>query len=468
MKICFLARPTFDRFSTALYQNLRTKHKDIEAVFITTNKKETAYVKTEIPNAVVYETSTYIRKEWGNFTKESLVKYEETYNCAPIWKYIYADRFLIYRKYDDAIRITAALFSFFENIFSDGSVDFYYSEAIATLQCYVAYIVGKKYGVKYVSQMCARGNIDTSYHYFINDEFMHNACFDNNYLQNKYSDEERKKAEEYLYDFENYDSPPPSARNVQSIPKINGKALIGPVKRMITFFDPDLNDPYSYMYYKGYKNYTKQLKFWYRYQKIKKYYHKADYNEKYVYFPLHYQPEASTCVCAEKYEKQLFFIDSWAKSLPADTVLYLKEHYAGLGHRDLFFYEELKKYPNVILISPFESSRKLIENAYAVTTLTGTAGFEAMLLRKPVILGGSIVFDNAPGIIKVDDIYDNYLKCMQEWKKPSREDIIQYLCECFRSYSVGNAYTQNHYDLIYENIDNLGDSLYKYLKSRKE
>lgn len=464
MKICFLARPTFDWFSVALYQNLRAKDDDIEAVFITTNKKETIYVQSKISDAVVYETSAYIKKEWKNATKERLIEYEKIYNCAPIWKYIYTDRFLIYRKYDDAIRITVALFSFFENIFSDRSVDVYYSEAIATLQCYIAYLVGKKYGVKYVSQMCARGNLDSSYHYFVNDEFMHNACFANNYLQKIYSDQERKRADEYLQSFEAYDSPPPSAQNVQSVPKINIKALIGPIKYTIKLFDPDLNDPYSYMYYKEYKNYLNPLKFWYRYQKIKKYYHEADYSKKYVYFPLHYQPEASTCVCAEKYEKQLFFIDSWAKSLPADTVLYLKEHYAVLGHRDLFFYEELKKYPNVILISPFESSRKLIENAYVVTTLTGTAGFEAMLLRKPVILGGSIVFENAPGIIKVDDIYDNYLKCMREWRKPSREDIIQYLCECFRTYSAGNAYAQNNYELIDKNIDALGDSLYKYIK----
>ena len=86
----------------------------------------------------------------------------------------------------------------------------------------------------------------------------------------------------------------------------------------------------------------------------------------------------------KKYEKQLFFIDSWAKSLPADTVLYVKEHYAFLGNRDPHFYEELKQYPNVVIVDPWESSRKLIENAVAVTTLTGTAGWEAMLLRKPV------------------------------------------------------------------------------------
>ena len=41
------------------------------------------------------------------------------------------------------------------------------------------------------------------------------------------------------------------------------------------------------------------------FDKITIHYNKANYNRKYVYFPLHYQPEASTIVCAAKYEKQL-------------------------------------------------------------------------------------------------------------------------------------------------------------------
>ena len=124
----------------------------------------------------------------------------------------------------------------------------------------------------------------------------------------------------------------------------------------------------------------------------------------------------------------MFFIDSWAKSLPADTVLYVKEHYALIGHRDPQFYKELEKYPNVFMLDPWEPARNLIEKAVAVTTLTGTAGWEAMLLRKPVFLGGNIVFDNAPGIIKVEDIYGNYLDMLGKWEQPTREEIIKYLC----------------------------------------
>ena len=45
---------------------------------------------------------------------------------------------------------------------------------------------------------------------------------------------------------------------------------------------------------------------------------------------------------AEKYEKQMVAIDHIAKSLPYGKLLYVKEHYAILGHREINFYKELK------------------------------------------------------------------------------------------------------------------------------
>lgn len=467
MKICFLARPSFDRYSVAILKNLRERYDStIEGFFITSNQSESNYVKNNINNVSIHETSKYIRDNWDVFNKEKLKEFETKYDCAPIWKYIYTDRFLVNRDYDYVIKITVGLFSFFEDIFENNNIDFYYSETIATLQCYIAFLVGKKYGVKYIAQMCARGSLDSTYHYFVSEEFQYNTKLDNEYLKKEYTEEEIKFADKILSEFEGKDSPPPAMQMVRTKPKIDKQFLLAPIRYIRDRFKPEFNDPYSYMYYKSYENDLDSIIFYKHYQKCKKFYKKADFNEKFVYFPLHYQPEASTCVCAQKYEKQLFFIDSWAKSLPADTVLYVKEHYALIGHRDPHFYLELQKYPNVKMIDPWESSRKLIESAVAVTTLTGTAGLEAMLLRKPVFIGGNSVYETAPGIIKVDDIYCNYINNLQQWKKPSRNDILKYLCACIRSYSKGNAYAQNYYDLIDENINDICDSLYKEMNTQ--
>lgn len=443
MNICFLARPSFDRYSVAVLRNLRENHDtSIGGYFITSNEKESLYIKNNISNAVVCETSKFLRMYWNEFNLVRLAEFEEKYECKPIWKYIYTDRFLINRSYEYVVKITVGLFSFFEDIFSKNEIDFYYSETIATLQCYIAYIVGKKYGVKYLAQMCARGSLDSVFHYFVKDEYQYNSRFDNDYKEIKYTEEEWIFADGILRKFEEKDCPPPAMQMVRTKPRMDKDFWLAPLKYIKKRFEKEFNDPYSYMYYLGYKNYLDPFVFYFHYKKTCKYYKDADFSKKYIYFPLHYQPEASTCVCAEKYEKQIYFIDSWAKSLPADTVLYVKEHYALLGHRDPHFYIDLQKYPNVILINPWESSRKLIENAAAVTTLTGTAGLEAMLLRKPVFVCGNAVYENAPGIIKVDEIYNNYVNNIEQWEKPSRDDIVKYLCACIRSYSkeIGRAH----------------------------
>lgn len=466
MKICFLARPSFDYYSPELFNRLKQKDSKISGVFITTNKNETNRVQNRInenEDYSIFETATYLREHWNEFNNDQLTYYEKKYECAPIWKYIYTDRFLIYRDYEYCIKITAGLFSFFEFVFSETKPQYYYSECIATLQCYIAFLVGKKYGVQYITQMCARGNLDSIFHYFTVDPHQFNMDLIHNYLEETYSTEEWKIAKDYLKEFESKDSPPPAMGTVRTKPKIDRSFILAPLKYLKQRMNPNCNDPYSYMYYQSYTNCLNPIVFYFRYRKCKKYYKSPDYTRKYIFFPLHFQPEASTCVCAEKYEKQLFFIDSWAKSLPADTVLYVKEHYALLGHRDPSFYEELKKYPNVFLIDPWESSRKLIENSFVVTTLTGTAGYEAMLLRKPVFIGGDCVFDNAPGIIKINDIFQKFLPSINEWKKPERTDVIKYLCACFRTYHKGNIYCQNFEYLLDGNIDDIVDALYQKL-----
>ena len=104
MKVCFLARPTFDRFSVAIYKNLKKKYdKTIDGFFVTSNQSESKFIEQNVSNAKICETSAYLKKNWNLFTKDMLIKFEQKYDCSPIWKYIYTDRFLINRDYDYVI-----------------------------------------------------------------------------------------------------------------------------------------------------------------------------------------------------------------------------------------------------------------------------------------------------------------------------------------------------------------------------
>ena len=473
--ICFMARRPFDDFSPAVYKKLREKHEDVKGVFITCDKKETAYINNkfseeEKKNIEICEISKFMNAHWDEFTVEKLQEYEAKYDASPIWKYIYTDRYLIYRDYDYCVHTAAGLFAFWEYVFTTYHVDFFYDEVIATLLTYAAYLVGKKTGTGYYSLMFMRAcGMDLTHHYILNDPFEKMYDMPEDYANVPVTDEQRAKAEAFLSGFEEKHSKPAFMSFSGKKPKWKAKFFILPLFYLRQrFFNPYTRDKGSYIYYKAYEHTMDELVFFFRYLKARKYFNqKADLNKKFVYFPLHMQPEATTIVCAQKYEKQLYFIDSLVKSLPADTMLYVKEHYSFLGIRENGFYEQLKLYPNVVLIDPWEDSIKLIEKSQCVATLTGTAGQEAMLLRHPVFMSGDIIYKGAPGVMYLEEVFGNYEKMMAEYKQPTRDEIIQYMAVYMSHARPGNTYVMSEARLADDNLALVADSMYSYFVEMK-
>jgi len=110
----------------------------------------------------------------------------------------------------------------------------------------------------------------------------------------------------------------------------------------------------------------------------------------FAFFPLHYDPEASTMVLSPLQANQPGVIEALAKSLPFGMDLVLKEHQTMVGLRPAGFYETLQKMPKVILASPSESPFKLIQRADLICTITGTTAWEAIQLGKPVVVIGEM------------------------------------------------------------------------------
>ena len=107
---------------------------------------------------------------------------------------------------------------------------------------------------------------------------------------------------------------------------------------------------------------------------------------KYVYFPLHKDPEASTMVLSPYFTNQLAIIENIAKSLPADYSLVVKEHIPMIGFRPKNFYKKIKSFPKVKLVHPRFDQFTLIKNSSIVSVISGTAGLEALMLGKKVLL----------------------------------------------------------------------------------
>lgn len=75
------------------------------------------------------------------------------------------------------------------------------------------------------------------------------------------------------------------------------------------------------------------------------------------------------------------------------------------GIRPLGFYRALRALPRVRLIDQRVSSYEIIPKAEAVLTVTGTAGWEALMHRKPVVLFGHAFYEEfEEGVVKVDAV----------------------------------------------------------------
>ena len=109
---------------------------------------------------------------------------------------------------------------------------------------------------------------------------------------------------------------------------------------------------------------------------------------KYVYYPLHVEPEQAMGQISPEFFFQLESIARISRDLPAGVYLAVKEVPMGCGRRPDNFYDQLIRLKNVVLVNMSEPGPSVIEHAVGVVTIAGTGGLEAALLGKPVISFG--------------------------------------------------------------------------------
>ena len=151
---------------------------------------------------------------------------------------------------------------------------------------------------------------------------------------------------------------------------------------------------------------TKVLKNIFYVRKMRKFYDSIsvefDASKKYVFYALHFDPEASIMAKA-RFSSQLSVIKQLSQSLPEGWVLHVKEHphqfkLHGPGwwyfltsihkYRTKEFYRELLKFDNVNLLKHEVKSQDIIRSAKAVSTINGSIASEALAYNKPLILFG--------------------------------------------------------------------------------
>ena len=132
--------------------------------------------------------------------------------------------------------------------------------------------------------------------------------------------------------------------------------------------------------------------------------------EKFIFVPLHYQPEATTSPAGDIFVNQFLVVQTLLTNTPDDYYIYIKEHpqqfqshLLGYTSRILEFYSDLAANPRVRFMPLEWNSFRLMKDASAVATVTGTVGWEAIRHQIPVIVFGVIWYEKCPGVLRVTD-----------------------------------------------------------------
>lgn len=174
--------------------------------------------------------------------------------------------------------------------------------------------------------------------------------------------------------------------------------------------------------------------------KVEKLEEEAKCDRKFLLFCLHLQPEATTTPGGGNYADQLLAIRLLSQCLPDDMYLYVKEHPAYWTQKNRLesvyesrneqFYKNIKNLRNVCLIDHKLSSGELLNKCYAVVTVTGTVGFEAIFKGIPVITFGATFYEDYPTVHRIrtkEDCKRAILAIQAENRTPNYREIEIFL-----------------------------------------
>lgn len=152
-------------------------------------------------------------------------------------------------------------------------------------------------------------------------------------------------------------------------------------------------------------------------------------NERFAYYPLHYEPEIATMLLAPYYTNQLELIRAAAHALPFYMLLYVKDHPAMVGYRPYSYYREIMAIPNVRLVDAKIPGHELSRRAALTVTISGTGGWESVLFGKPVITFGDVFYNDIPGVAQCRNFEElPYIVRKQlETFRYDEEGVVKYL-----------------------------------------
>ncbi|MFC2075723.1 hypothetical protein ACFLT7_01445 [candidate division KSB1 bacterium] len=384
----------------------------------------------------IENVSEFFQQIWERETDidSHLAEYERKYNISNLSSFILADRYLVKKPYDFCRRYLLAMFRFWEHYFEQARPDVFLGPGVQSVFHLVCFHVARKNGAHYFNFYGARYPherfaiaVDNIYEQWtrVNDLYRE-------YLGRELKPEERNKAQTFLDDFRRRGTGPDFYRiSPRHRPKLSFYHL--------RLFWERLRNYYLDGWGRDQIDILSKSPFWYARRDLRRillapihsrtYFEKPRDDEKFIFYPLHFQPEANTLIMAPYLVNQIAVVDNIAKSLPVNYRLYVKEHFGSIGYRKGSYYNEIKAIPNVRLIDPFANSHDLIRRAEITITIGSTAGWEALLYNKPVIHLGRSFYGASNLCYRIDNFSElpSVIKKIEDDYQPDEEKLIRFI-----------------------------------------
>ncbi len=202
-------------------------------------------------------------------------------------------------------------------------------------------------------------------------------------------------------------------------------------------------------------------------------------NFDYVYFPLSYQPEATTLAFGDEWDDQLLAIEKISKIIPEKWKILVKEHpYQWEGaYRGELYFQRLKSINQVCLIDNKSfTTEELIINSNFTSTVSGNSGWEAIRYLKPVLLFGRPWYLTCPGVTHINNVSNLNSIIEKTWSLKNIEEHISNMTkkmgdglitlDYLNSKDMFNDYKTSKYNYD-ENIEKIVNSFLKIIKNDK-
>lgn len=372
-----------------------------------------------------------------------------------------ANRTSQYLTYEQNIILLKTYYIIWGKFFKEHKIDLFIHEPVSLLMNQIAASFCKKMGAIYSTHILSKGEDDNQYYYMMLDNYNGIATT----LEKRYNvitpeqiTENKQQIQDFLEKFRKelkvfFAQLGTGSISQKDFLKLKFKNYLLSIKRKISQpkFNPIIDNIELFIY----KNnlLAKRVKNLKEYKNIT--FQDLDTTKKYYFYPMHLEPEAVVLYWADdRYTHQIKLIENIASQLPPDTFLYVKDHPHSFGYRSPEDYKRLVAIPNIRLLKTSIPGRQVISHSKGVFTITGTGGFEALMMNKQVITFAKTFYGISKRVHYLDDVFKvkELVYHLKDEKYQDDEDLYRFTLAYLQNLNAGftafydNMHNKIHFD----------------------